>query len=86
MAKTKRVQVLMEPSEFELVTRIARAQNTSVGDLLRSALRELHLARAAQERRFEAAKAFLAQPDMDLPSWPDLKKEIEERYEQALFS
>jgi hypothetical protein len=85
MAKTKRVQVLMEPSEFEAVERAARARQVSVADLFRAAVREQFLDLAARQRRLEAAKSFLAQPTMELPPWPEVKRIIGERYESTLL-
>jgi hypothetical protein len=37
MAKTKRVQVLMEPLEFAALERLARSRGASVADLIRDA-------------------------------------------------
>jgi Ribbon-helix-helix protein, copG family len=39
MAKTKRVQVLMEPLEFAALERLARSRGASVADLIRDAAR-----------------------------------------------
>jgi hypothetical protein len=84
MAKTKRVQVLMEPAEFEALERIARARGASVSELMRRAVWHQHLSQQDQARRANAARRFLELPDMKLPAWPALKQEIEERYEDAL--
>ena len=84
MAKTKRVQVLMEPAEFAALERIAQARGASVAELMREAAWHQHLRQVDQARRAEAARRFLELPRMELPVWPELKREIEERYEDAL--
>ncbi len=84
MAKTKRVQVLMEPVEFEALENIARLQGASVAELMRQAASRQYLRGADTERRTAAARRFIQLPKMELPPWPELKREIEERYEDAL--
>jgi hypothetical protein len=79
MAKTKRVQILMDPAEFEVLARLARKRGTSVSELMREAARAQLLAQAAAARRAEAMRRFLSLPDVPLPPWKDLKREIEER-------
>jgi hypothetical protein len=79
MAKTKRIQVLMEPDEFSELERMARSRGTSVGELMRQAARSQHLETAGAGRRSAAARKFLGLPDARLPEWKKLKKEIEDR-------
>lgn len=79
VAKTKRVQVLMEPREFSELNRIARSRHTSVADLMRDAAHIQYLATGGTGRRSAAAQRFLKLPDVPLPKWKDLKREVEER-------
>ena len=79
MAKTKRVQVLMEPEEFELLEVLAKKQGASVSDLMREAARVQLLAQVGLARRTEAARRFLRLPEAPMPVWEDLKAEIEDR-------
>ncbi len=79
MARTKRVQVLMEPEEFRQIAKLAKARHSSVSDLMRQAARAQWLDRKDDARRAEAAHTFLQLPDVPLPSWRDLKRELEER-------
>ncbi len=79
MARTKRVQVLMEPDEFRVIEKIARARHSSVSDLMREAARTQLLTVADQARRAAAARAFLDLPDAPLPAWRELKREIGDR-------
>jgi hypothetical protein len=79
MAKTKRVQVLMEPDEFEVLDEFARRHRTSLSDLMREAVRAQFLAPVGLARRAEAARQFLRLPDAPMPAWKELKAEIEDR-------
>jgi predicted LPLAT superfamily acyltransferase len=79
MAKTKRVQVLMDPNEFDALGRVARSHGTSVASLMREAVSVRYACTADRERRAMAAQQFLQLPDTRLPAWRALKKEIEDR-------
>jgi hypothetical protein len=79
VAKTKRIQVLMEPGEFDELERMAGSRGTSVGELMRQAARAQHLATVGSGRRAAAAQRFLGLPDVRLPEWKKLRKEIERR-------
>jgi hypothetical protein len=79
MAKTKRVQVLMDPEEFAALEQIAAARGASVADLMREAARAQHLRPADVARRTAAVHRFLALREVSLPAWADLKREIEGR-------
>lgn len=79
MAKTKRVQVLMDPLEFAALERLARSRSTSVAALIRDAARAQYLDVADRGRRARAAEFFLSLPDTSLPDWSVLKHEIEDR-------
>jgi predicted DNA-binding ribbon-helix-helix protein len=79
VAKTKRVQVLMEPEEFDILEELARKRKSSVADLMREAARAHLLGDVERARRATAAQNFLGLPEAPLPSWKDLKKEIEDR-------
>ena len=79
MAKTKRVQILMDPHEFDALGRVARSRGTSVASLMREAVSVRYAGAANGERRSVAAQLFLGLPDTRLPAWRVLKKELEER-------
>lgn len=61
MAVDKRVQVLMEPSEFAQIEALAASQQISVGELIRQAVRERYLMHVDQRR---AAAGKLCQMDL----------------------
>jgi hypothetical protein len=79
MAKTKRVQVLMEPEEFDLLEELARRRQSSVSDLMREAARVQLLGEVKHARRSAAAQRFLRLPATPLPAWKVLKRELEAR-------
>ena len=79
MSKTKRVQVLMEPKEFDLLERAARKRGSSVSDLMREAARAQFLVTDDGSRGARAVKSFLSLPDAPLPDWGSVKSELEER-------
>jgi hypothetical protein len=79
VTKTKRVQVLMEPLEFEALERVARSRGSSVAELIREAARAQYLSTIDRGVRARAAELFLSLPDVPLPDWNVLKREIEDR-------
>jgi Ribbon-helix-helix protein, copG family len=79
VAKTKRVQILMEPLEFAALERLAQSRGSSVAELIRDAARAQYLGAADRDRRARAAEFFLSLPDTPLPPWATLKQEIEDR-------
>lgn len=79
VAKTKRVQVLMDPAEFRQLEGLARKRRSSVSELMREATRVQLLHGLERGRRVAAAHAFLDLPDAPLPDWAELKEELEER-------
>jgi hypothetical protein len=79
MAKTKRVQVLLEPSEFDALERLAQDRGASVAELIRHAVRVQYLKVSDRARRMRAVDFFLGLPDTPLPAWKVLKEELEDR-------
>lgn len=78
MALTKRTQVLLDPEQYRQLKEEAKARSTSVGELVRRALKQTFL-QSEQEKRLQALERILA---MELPvsSWEQMEKEIEEGY------
>jgi IS4 transposase len=79
VAKTKRVQVLMEPEEYRALERIARKRGTSVANMMREAAHKQHLSALDWRHSTAAAERFLNLPDLPLPAWEELEKELEAR-------
>ena len=81
------IQVFMQPEELRALENLAARRSTTVPALVREAARDRYLAgppapdppAVTDERRAEAARRFLALPDVDLPPWAELKRELEDR-------
>ncbi len=75
---TKRVQVLLEPAELRRLKKVARDRQTSVGDLMRMAVREKYL--GPSEERKKLALARIASMNLPVSDWEDMEREITESY------
>ncbi len=75
MSRTRRTQLLMDPEEFRQLRDLARRKNTSVAELIRTAVRANYL-RPDRADRAPIVEAIL---HMKLPgmSWKKTHKEIE---------
>lgn len=65
MAIDKRVQVLMEPAEFNQLETLAQTQGVSVGELIRQAVRERYLTHSDQRLAAAEALCGLAMPPLN---------------------
>ena len=70
---TKRVQVLLDPFQYQRLDEIARQRNRSVGALIREAIDRVYLQNGMAER-LEAVRALAA---MQLPvaGWEQMERE-----------
>lgn len=70
---TKRVQVLLDPFQYQRLDEIARQRNRSVGALIREAVDQVYLQDAVAER-VESVRALAA---MELPvaDWEQMERE-----------
>jgi len=75
MGTTRRTQLLMDPDEYRRLRDLARRQRTSVGALIRTAVRATFL-EAPKANRKSIVEAILK---MNLPTtrWERARKEIE---------
>jgi hypothetical protein len=74
MPVTRRTQVLMDPEDYRQLRNVARRKKTSVGELIRTAVRAAYLEPAQPDRK-PIVEAIL---QMRLPaiSWSRARKEI----------
>jgi hypothetical protein len=81
VASTRRAQILMDPEEYEQLERVARERRTSVGELVRVAVRKEYL--TSRDERMRAVERIAA---MELPvgDWDEMKREIEDAYDAGL--
>ena len=75
MSLTKRVEVLFDPKQFELVERIARSRGETVGALVRRAVEQQYLGPTLEQRK--AAVEALLSEELNFGSWEEIKAEIE---------
>jgi len=75
--RTKRAQVLMDPREYVRLEAIAKQQKTSVGELMRSAVREKYLGLSADAQR--AARDLCAM-NIPIDDWAAVERDIAEAH------
>lgn len=75
MRATRRTQLLMDPDEYRRLRELARRKKTSVGELVRTAVRATYLEPQEPDRK-PIVEAIL---QMNLPalSWKRARREIE---------
>ena len=73
---SRRLQVLIDPAQYERLRRVAKAQGTSVGEVVRTAIDRL--AGGERHGREEALSRFLAIEEVPLPVDPaELERELD---------
>jgi|GEM_PF-3546592 len=81
MSNSHRVQIMMEPKDYERLQVIARARQTSVAELIRIAVRERWLERSV---RAEAMQAILdMRLDEDFGSPEEIAAEANSRFKDV---
>lgn len=74
---TKRVEILLEPSEMQALQRHAKKARKSVGSLIRDAVKEKYLTPSSQERLAAVKRLTSPKRAVNFPPWDELKKELE---------
>ena len=73
---TRRLQVLVEPSQYERLERFAKERGLSVGEVVRDAIERV--ASPDHARRRLALKRIMAAPPVEVPEDPaDLEAELD---------
>jgi len=75
---TSRITVLLSPKERERLETIARQNHTSLGALIREALRKIYL-KDSEDARKEAAD-YLCSLELAVEDWEKMEKEIINSY------
>lgn len=78
MAHTRRVQLLMEPEEYDGLARIADSRGVSVAEVIRSAIRSTCSPSKADRI---AAVERIAAIGLPVDDWSRMKAELEEAYD-----
>jgi len=81
VAHTRRAQILMDPEEYDELSRIAEAQRVSVAALIRNAARIVYL-RSPDDRL--ASVERIAAMDLPVSAWARMKSEIEDGYDAGI--
>ena len=71
---TKRVQVLLSPSQWESLQRLSKEQGCSVGSLIREAIEIVYLGKATRETALKAVKV-LAGMELPVSDWEQMERE-----------
>lgn len=79
---TKRVQVLMDPDEYDWVRRTAQDQGVSVGELARRALRHVH--GPPRPDPLDEGLMWFVNGHMELPV-PDDPRDLKREYDAELY-
>lgn len=74
MAATRRTQLLMDPKEYRRLRELARRKKTSVGELIRAAVRATYLKQQPDRKAIVEAILRMRLPRMN---WKKVRKEIE---------
>jgi hypothetical protein len=78
---TRRLQVLLEEERFAQLEQLARDRGTTVASLVRDALERAYALDALPAD--VAADRFLAREPIDLGSWADAKRDIEDSLDRS---
>lgn len=73
---TKRVEILLEPAEMQVLRRHAKKTKKSVGALVREAVKEKYLTPSAQERLAAVKRLTSPKRAVNFPPWEELKEEL----------
>ena len=76
MGATRRTQILMDPIEFRRLRDLARRRKTSVGELIRTAVRATYL--EPQQTDKKTIVEAILQMKLPVISWSRARKEIAE--------
>jgi hypothetical protein len=79
---TRRLQVLLEEERFAQLEHLARQRGTTVAALVRDALDRTYASDLPPAH--VAAERFLAREPIDLGSWDDAKRDIEDSLDRDL--
>lgn len=73
----RRLQVLLDERQYRRLEQVAKRRRVSVSTVVRDAI-DRDLWSEADVQRSEAARRFLASPDMEVPDVPELLAELDE--------
>lgn len=78
---TKRTQILFSPEEYELLKKLAASTKSSVGELVRRAVKKQYQIIGKKEK-IQAADRLCRKKELPVENWEKMEKEIMQRWEE----
>ena len=73
---TKRLEILFDPKEFEILEKKAKAEGKSIASLAREALKEKIMDSSVKQKEKALKKLFSLSMEMSFDEWEEEKKRI----------
>lgn len=78
---TKRTQILFSPEEYQLLKKLAVSTKSSVGELVRRAVRKQYQI-AGRKEKIEAAARLCRKKELPVQDWEKMEEEIMQRWKE----
>jgi len=78
---TKRAQILFSPEEYELLKRLAVSTKSSVGELVRRAVKKQYQI-VGKKEKIQAADRLCRKKELPVEDWEKMEKEIMQRWKE----
>ncbi len=78
---TKRAQILFSPEEYELLRKLAAATKSSVGELVRRAVKKQYQT-VGKKERVQAAARLCRKKERPVEDWGKMEGEIMQRWKE----
>ncbi len=78
---TKRTQILFSPEEYQLLKKLAVSTKSSVGELVRRAVKKQYQA-VGRKEKIEAAGRLCRKKELPVEDWEKMEGEIMQRWKE----
>ena len=78
---TKRAQILFSPEEYELLKKLAVSTKSSVGELVRKAVKKQYQIIGRKEK-IQAAERLCRKIELPVEDWGKMEREIMQRWKE----
>lgn len=78
---TKRAQILFSPEEYQLLKKLAVSTKSSVGELVRRAVKKQYQA-VGRKEKIEAAGRLCRKKELPVEDWEKMEGEIMQRWKE----
>ena len=79
---TKRAQILFSPEEYELLRKLAASTRSSVGELVRRAVKKQYQI-VERKEKIEAAERLCRKKELPMEDWTKMEGEIMQRWKES---